>query len=181
MNDERIAGLTARLAEAERERDEAKALCRTQTHRLTTMIDHARVQQEHVEELRAEVARLKEAAIVPGVMHCAKCNFELTRVTLYVGNGAVGAGNSDTEPCPNGCGPMWPVTWEHRAREQMAVAERYFDEKQKAEAELAALREVVEKAPHARLCLAAYNDCGWERQAIKPEKCNCWKRDALEK
>ena len=26
------------------------------------------------------------------------------------------AGNNETEPCPNGCGPLWPVTWEQEAR-----------------------------------------------------------------
>ncbi|TXH46286.1 MAG: hypothetical protein E6Q97_29835 [Desulfurellales bacterium] len=122
--------------------------------------------------LAAEVARLKQASIVPGVMHCAKCNFELTRVTLYMGNGAVGPGDSNTEPCPNGCGPMWPVTWESRAREQMAVAERFFDEKQKAEAELAALREAIFQAPHGVQCAVVG---GYDYP------CNCWKRDALRK
>lgn len=48
--------------------------------------------------------------LVPGKMRCAKCKFGLTRVTLYTGNGAVGAGGNETEPCPNGCGPLWPVT-----------------------------------------------------------------------
>lgn len=57
------------------------------------------------------------AHVVPGVMRCAKCEFRLQRVNLYVGNGTVGAGDNRTEPCPNGCGPLWPVTWEQEARE----------------------------------------------------------------
>lgn len=199
-----IADLQARLAECERAKDDhfMNSCLRANIESLATENDKIRAQLAETQKLlsvqlavgdklTAEVARLKQASIVLGVMHCAKCNFELTRVTLYMGNGAVGPGDSNTEPCPNGCGPMWPVTWESRAREQMAVAERFFDEKQKAEAELAALRTMVEKAPHAINC--ATGKGGYmvgeisldvntrpNAQEVKPE-CNCWKRAALEK
>ena len=54
--------------------------------------------------------------LVPGVMYCAKCKFQLNRVTLCVSDGNAYAGNNKTEPCPNGCGPLWPVTWEQEAK-----------------------------------------------------------------
>lgn len=54
--------------------------------------------------------------LVPGVMHCAKCKFQLNRVTLCVSDGNAYAGDNKTEPCPNGCGPLWPVTWEQEAK-----------------------------------------------------------------
>lgn len=41
------------------------------------------------------------------------------------------------------------------------------------------LREAMERAPHAHPCWAAYNDCGWRRKFVMPERCNCWKREAL--
>ncbi|EKT4107929.1 hypothetical protein QEG46_003951 [Stenotrophomonas maltophilia] len=62
--------------------------------------------------------------LVPGIVRCAKCAFQLHRTNLYVQSGTVGAGDSKTEPCPNGCGPLWPVTWETWAREGWAEAER---------------------------------------------------------
>lgn len=62
--------------------------------------------------------------LVPGIVRCAKCTFQLHRTNLYVQSGTVGAGDSKTEPCPNGCGPLWPVTWETWAREGWAEAER---------------------------------------------------------
>lgn len=188
------ADLQARLAECERD---LAGMSRSVSEAITTaafatghgdsVLDMVNELVGQASELRAEVARLKSTLVVPGVMHCAKCNFELTRVTLYMGNGAVGPGDSNTEPCPNGCGPMWPVTWESRAREQMAVAERFFDEKQKAEAELAALREAVEKAPHAINCstwkggyivggISLDVNTRPNAQEVKPE-CNCWKRE----
>lgn len=57
------------------------------------------------------------ANFVPGVMHCAKCSFRLVRQNLYMQSGTIGPGDNKTEPCPNGCGPLWPVTWEQEARE----------------------------------------------------------------
>lgn len=62
--------------------------------------------------------------LVPGIVRCAKCSFQLHRTNLYLQSGTVGAGDSKTEPCPNGCGPLWPVTWETWAREGWAEAER---------------------------------------------------------
>lgn len=61
---------------------------------------------------------------VPGVMHCAKCNFRLVRTKLNVSQGTTSAGDNETEPCPNGCGPLWPVTWEQEARECWKLLER---------------------------------------------------------
>lgn len=57
------------------------------------------------------------SAFVPGVMGCAKCKLRLVRCNLNARDGTVTAGDSTTEPCPNGCGPLWPVTWEQEARE----------------------------------------------------------------
>lgn len=64
----------------------------------------------------AAAAGQRRSDLVPGVMHCAKCKFQLSRVTLCVSDGNAYAGNNETEPCPNGCGPLWPVTWEQEAR-----------------------------------------------------------------
>lgn len=62
--------------------------------------------------------------LVPGTVRCAKCQFQLVRSNLNMHDGTVTAGDSKTEPCPNGCGPLWPVTWETWAREGWAEAER---------------------------------------------------------
>lgn len=62
--------------------------------------------------------------LVPGIVRCAKCQFQLVRSNLNMHDGTVTAGDSKTEPCPNGCGPLWPVTWETWAREGWAEAER---------------------------------------------------------
>lgn len=66
--------------------------------------------------------------LVPGVVRCAKCSFQLHRTNLYLGSGTTGPGDSKTEPCPNGCGPLWPVTWQTWATEGWQQAERYHEE-----------------------------------------------------
>lgn len=85
--------------------------------------------------------------LVPGVMRCAKCEFQLVRTNLYVNSGTFGPGDSKTEPCPNGCGPLWPVTWRQWAEEAQKTAERFFDEAKAERANLAAMATLIEKAP----------------------------------
>lgn len=77
--------------------------------------------------------------LVPGQMRCARCKFQLTRSVLYVSSGTVGAGDSKTEPCPNGCGPLWPVTWEEAALDAWATCDQMFERAKAAEEKLAAI------------------------------------------
>ena len=87
-----------------------------------------------------DTAPLRNPLHVPGVMRCAKCSFQLHRTNLYMVNGTAGPGNNETEPFPNGCGPLWPVTWEQEAREGYKMSEDLFDRAKRAED---ALRELV--------------------------------------
>lgn len=81
--------------------------------------------------------------LVPGRMRCAKCSFELTRITLAVNLGRAIAGDNVTEPCPNGCGPLWPVTWEQEARSCWAGMETLLDRAVAAESALEQAKKVV--------------------------------------
>lgn len=99
--------------------------------------------------------RPRRVDVVPSVMHCARCKFRLQRVNLYVHVGTVGAGDNDTEPCPNGCGPLWPVTWEQEAREGYKLAEDLFERAKRAEdalCELVALKDLKGRIKSADLC-----------------------------
>lgn len=87
------------------------------------------------EAAEAQVSELKVAALVPGALHCAKCKFQLTKTNLYMKSGTTGPGDNKTEPCPNGCGPLWPVTWRQWAFDASAAADKYFDELKAAEKE----------------------------------------------
>lgn len=77
---------------------------------------------------------------VPGIMRCAKCKFRLTRVSLNVNVGTLTAGDNAPEHCPNGCGPMWPVSWRQEAEENRDLVESFFDRAIAAEKALADLQ-----------------------------------------
>lgn len=87
-------------------------------------------------------ADVRRSDLVPGVMHCAKCKFQLNRVTLCVSDGNAYAGDNKTEPCPNGCGPLWPVTWEQEARNCWKTLEEMHERLQAAPAAGITLEQV---------------------------------------
>lgn len=92
-----------------------------------------------VESYRAallEIATLRRGQFVPGVMHCAKCKFQLTKKHLCMGSGTIRAGDNKTEPCPNGCGPLWPVTWKQADEENQEIIGRLCDESRELRAEI---------------------------------------------
>lgn len=82
--------------------------------------------------------------LVPGEMRCAKCSFQLTRKVLAVDVGEVFAGDSKTEPCPNGCGPLWPVTWEQYAKQAWDACEVMTERALAAEEALKSLQKSME-------------------------------------
>ncbi|MGM7980369.1 hypothetical protein [Yersinia enterocolitica] len=103
--------------------------------------DHITSIESQLETARKRITELENAALVPGVLHCAKCNFQLSKTNLYMKSGTTGPGDNKTEPCPNGCGPLWPVTWRLWAFDASATADKYFDELKAAEARLSAANE----------------------------------------
>ncbi len=84
----------------------------------------------------AENFELRSGQFIPGVMHCAKCKFQLTKRVLCMGSGTIGAGDNKTEPCPNGCGPLWPVTWKQADDENQEIIGRLCDENRELRADL---------------------------------------------
>ena len=88
---------------------------------------------QHSPTAQQAPAEVRRSDLVPGVMHCAKCKFQLNRVTLCVSDGNAYAGDNKTEPCPNGCGPLWPVTWEQEARNCWKTLEEMHERLQAAQ------------------------------------------------
>lgn len=91
---------------------------------------------ERIEKAETALSAANEKLLVPGVLHCAKCSFQLTKTNLYMASGTTGPGDIKTEPCPNGCGPLCPVTWEQWSREIGVQLDRYFDEAKEMKAKL---------------------------------------------
>ncbi len=108
-------------------------------------------QEKENDRLKAENERLRDSVIRPGIMRCAKCKFEVIRKTLNMGSGTVTAGNSKTEPCPNGCGPLWPITWKEYAQRGDDAYEFVMQRMIKAEDERDALKAAAPpQAPAAQ-------------------------------
>jgi len=84
-----------------------------------------------------------DGGYVPGVMRCDRCKFEVTRMNLNVNVGTVTAGNSEPEPCPNGCGPLRPTTWKEHAEAAFAGVDALLERAEKAEKAEKALAAAV--------------------------------------
>ncbi len=121
---------------------------------VTIWRNSAEAQTERLKEAEGAIADGKKPDLVPGVVHCARCNFRLNRVTLYMGNGAIGPGGSETEQCPNGCGPMWPVTWKQEAEDAYKTAESQFERAKAAEDQIDACRPYLKEGETAADALA---------------------------
>lgn len=95
--------------------------------------------EEKLEAAEKRIAELSSAVIAPGVMRCAGCGFVLTKNSINMAVGTITAGDSKTEPCPNGCGSLWPVTWKEQAIEMRDSSEQWFEELQEARQRIAEL------------------------------------------
>lgn len=95
--------------------------------------------KDELEASAKRIADLSSAVIAPGIMRCAGCGFVLTKNNLNMAAGIITAGDSKTEPCPNDCGPLWPVTWKEQAIEMRDSSEQWFEELQEARQRIAEL------------------------------------------
>ncbi|MEC5643578.1 ead/Ea22-like family protein [Citrobacter koseri] len=132
--------------------DELEAAEKTSAARLEA-IDrtHKMFQRERDRADAAEkrIAEQQSAIIAPGIMRCAGCGFVLTKNNINMTAGTITAGDSKTEPCPNGCGPLWPVTWKEQALQMRDDSEQWFLELQDAKNRIAELEARTVKLPEA--------------------------------
>lgn len=96
---------------------------------------------DELEAAEKRIAEQQSAIIAPGIMRCAGCGFVLTKNSINMAAGTITAGDSKTEPCPNGCGPLWPVTWKEQALQMRDDSEQWFIELQQAKNRIAELEE----------------------------------------
>lgn len=89
--------------------------------------------------------KLLAESFIPGQMHCAKCKFQLTKRVICMGSGTIGAGDNKTEPCPNGCGPLWPVTWKQADQENQEIIGRLCDEQRELRAQIERLLDEIKR------------------------------------
>lgn len=102
--------------------------------------------EQEVFKLRAELAeakreceRLEKLVYVPGLLKCAKCGCSVISTNLHYPSGDFSADSSPKE-CPNGCGPMWPVTERAAGNEMVDRCEAQQCRAEQAERDLAEAR-----------------------------------------
>lgn len=160
--EESIAALTAsndRVAELERERDEAREYGE-QARLRENAAEDARI-HEHDLRVAAEASLAKaiqerdeaRAEIyAPGAFRCPKCGFFIRQFKIRASDGAVGGRDEPGEHCPNDGSPLWRVTWKQRAQAYYDRAVEEMDGRIAAEAEVSRLKagavtdEMVEAA-----------------------------------
>lgn len=115
---------------------------------------------DELEAAEKRIAEQQSAIIAPGIMRCAGCGFVLTKNSINMAAGTITAGDSKSEPCPNGCGPLWPVTWKEQALQMRDDSEKWFEELQEANRRIAELeaREVKLPKPISVLHRRDFND-----------------------
>lgn len=108
--------------------------------------DDPRARQEtdgRIRDLEVRVMELEMDRVVPGVMVCDVCKFQLNTVVFDVVQGCTGAPIApSTDPCPNGCGPLRSLTWREdvkRADESMMRAWEALEESVKLQSHYANL------------------------------------------
>jgi hypothetical protein len=64
----------------------------------------------------ANDSRRGERNLATGVLHCAKCGLHATLIGKAFAQ-------AKEDGCPNGCGPLWPLTWEQHVQKLEAHIE----------------------------------------------------------
>lgn len=70
-----------------------------------------------LKERDKRIKELEEDQYIPGIHRCAKCKFRLISQSIDVKTGTIGA-NDKPSDCPNGCGPMWRVTYKESYKDE---------------------------------------------------------------
>ncbi|HCB2065842.1 MULTISPECIES: hypothetical protein [Klebsiella pneumoniae complex] len=77
-----------------------------------------------LETLRRRIAELESSGIAPGILRCSECSFVQTKNIISVTADIITTVESESEPCPNGCGQLQPVTWKALAIQLMFTAKQ---------------------------------------------------------
>lgn len=64
-------------------------------------------------------AESESSGIAPGILRCSECSFVQTKNIISVTADIITTVERESEPCPNGCGQLQPVTWKALAIQLM--------------------------------------------------------------
>lgn len=92
-------------------------------------------------------AELESSVIAPDILRCSECSFVETKNIISVTADTITTGNSKSEPCPNGCGQLQPVTWKALAIQLMFTTKQGVSDLLEAKKRIAELESHTVKMP----------------------------------
>ena len=101
------------------------------------------------------IAELESSVIAPGILRCTECSFVQTKNIICVTADTITTGNSEPEPCPNGCGQLQPVNWKALAIQLMFTTKQGVSDLLEAKKRIAELEEAEHKLCAANVTLDA--------------------------
>ena len=102
---------------------------------------------------QAKIAELESSGIAPGILRCSECSFVETKNIISVTADTITTGNSEPEPCPNGCGQLQPVNWKALAIQLMFTTRQGVSDLLEAKKRIAELEEAEQKLCAANVTL----------------------------
>lgn len=94
---------------------------------------------EALEKAQQRIAELESSGVAPGILRCTECSFVQTKNIISVTADTITTVESESEPCPNGCGSLQPVTWKALAIQLMFTTKQGVSELQEAKKRISEL------------------------------------------
>lgn len=132
-------GASAELVEALEKAQGMETYWKTQCRGIT----------DHCEELQARIAELESSVIAPDILRCSECSFVQTKNIISVTADTITTVESESELCPNGCGPLQPVTWKALAIQLMFTTKQGVSDLLEAKKRIAEMESRTVKLPDA--------------------------------
>ncbi|WP_307720191.1 hypothetical protein [Klebsiella quasipneumoniae] len=99
---------------------------------------------EALEKAQQRIAELESSGVAPGILRCSECSFVQTKNIISVTADTITTVESESEPCPNGCGQLQPVTWKALAIQLMFTTKQGLSDLLEAKNRIAELEREQE-------------------------------------
>ncbi|MEX3376686.1 hypothetical protein AB4R36_17985 [Klebsiella pneumoniae] len=111
--------------------------------------DRANAAEEALEKAQQRIAELESSGVAPGILRCTECSFVLTKNIISVTADTITTVESESEPCPNGCGQLLPATWKALAIHLMFTTKQGVSDLLEAKKRIAELESRAVKLPES--------------------------------
>lgn len=123
-------------------------------------VHYADAAEMEIAALRQRIAELESSGVAPGILRCTECSFVLTKNIISVTADTITTVESESEPCPNGCGQLQPVTWKALAIHLMFTTKQGISDLLEAKKSISELESRTVKLPD-----------GWQFEECEIEGC----------